>query len=690
MISMATCPANRVPPNTAGAVPAARIPLDAICETEISFRDHTDRAKLFGRLQREGQAWMGPDGRRYFERRHRLVRKRLVAAAGVTDEEWETSLPSYRRESQAWAEFIERVEVRVDELVRSAVAKGAAERRACDELGPQIIGQPVAVGTYRDRRRRYLDSGRRRSSMLPKQGRRAGDGGIDPDAWAFFIAMYLTKQRRSVRLCYDRTAAEAKRKTWSWPSYRTIARLVAREWPAQRADFYRLGERAWRMRHGPKLVRDKHDLAANQAWEIDHGRFDFWARHGKRRIRPWLTLIIDRGSNLPVGWAVTTNPSSDSLCLAIRRAVKTYGAPRETVLDNGEDMKARSFGNKRGWLDPEMVGGVFEQLGIELHWCATYTPYAKGQVEAMMRTVHGQFDKLFTSYCGGSINAKPDGIDRWVREHHDELPTLEEVEGAFGEWVGTFAERPSDAEGVKPLSPRQRFDETRIAKRTVPDHVLNVILLKLTAPRRVTSSGVLWNGIRYADDRGRLFEYQGRQVRLRVDPDDISFVWCCDLNGKPLFTLGQNVVRGTADDVRRAMNRRQRARRSIRDAYGQRRIAMDDTLSAVLRAQREVYAERAAKHEPPEPPPAPLVTPITTEAAQAVTEQSELIKREEKRRKVQAQIPPERDECDMSWEDVFEAMAPDPEPDADDLDFDDDPWGPEEIADLITRDRGVG
>ena len=225
-----------------------------------------------------------------------------------------------------------------------------------------------------------------------------------------------------------------------------------------------------------------------------------------------------------MGWAITTNPSSDSLSLSLRRAVKAYGASRQAVLDNGQDMRAGSFGNRRGWVDPQWAGGVFDQLGVELHWCQSYSPWAKGQVEAFARTAHAQFDVQFDSYCGGSPEAKPEGIDKWCAEHFNQLPTVEEVEALFAEFVKTFAERPSDAQGIKPLSPRQRFEQTRIAQRTVPDNVLNILLLKLTGPRQVTNKGVLYNGLYYTDDGGRLFEHQSKQVRLRVDPDDIS---CC-------------------------------------------------------------------------------------------------------------------------------------------------------------------
>ena len=131
-------------------------------------------------------------------------------------------------------------------------------------------------------------------------------------------------------------------------------------------------------------------------------------------------------------------------------------------------MKSGSFGNKRGWLDPEWVGGLFEQLGITAHFCTPYSPWAKGSVESFGDTTHEDFCRRFTSFCGGSPERRPDGADKWAKEHVAELPTIAEVEEAFGQFVQAHIERPSEAPGIAPLSPRQKFESTRIAQRTIP------------------------------------------------------------------------------------------------------------------------------------------------------------------------------------------------------------------------------
>ncbi len=606
------------------------IPPDAIAEHELSWSRST-AWDMFKKLEPLRRAWRHVDGTRFFDRHHPKVRKHLAREAGVADDAWNAAPIEQQRESMARCRFLELVEASVSKLA-PRVGRKEAYRQAALNLGAQVLGYTVPLPTFYGWKRRYEKSGRKRSSLIDARTHGASDRRpFDARVWAHFLGIWLTLACRSIRDCWREAQAWAAKHNCDCPEYSAFARRVRKEWPEPKADFYRLGERKWRVKHAPKLVRDKRDLAGNHTWEIDHLRLDFWSRVGKKRVRLWCTLIVDRASNLIVGWAITTNPSSDSLALAIRRAVKAYGAPLEAVLDNGRDMQAGSFGNRRGWIDEEWAGGIFEQMGVTLHWCRPFTPWAKGQVEAMARTIHLCYDKRFKSYCGGHIDTKPAGIDRWCVEHLAELPTPEEVDKLFGEWAASFAERPSDAEGIKPLSPRQRFEQTRIAKRTLPDHVLNILLLKLTGPRAVTAKGIRHNGMYYTSGAGHLFLHQGKQLRIRVDPDDISYAWACDMKGKPLFVLRQNYVKGTSEDVRAGAKSRKAARRICEQAATARRPALDDTPAAILRAQVERYRAETAIHEPPQPPPAPRVAPIRTPATEALIEAADTVRREEKR-----------------------------------------------------------
>ncbi len=588
------------------------------------------RDSIFVDLVRIGGAWRDARGVRCFDVLHPRMKPYL---AGRSDELFEDAHPEDQRPAILRVLLIESVLRRV---AGAPAFKGRAEvyQGALDELAPSLLeGAPIpSLRTYRGWQQRYLASGRLRSSQLDTRGGRSGRERVrfSAEARAYFKGVYLTRQCRSIKNCWLETMAKADSKGWDCPGYEPVKRWARKHLPPRIADYYRRGPRAWRMRHQPKLVVDTRDLPGNHTWVIDNLRFDFWARLGPRRVRLWCSLIIDRASNLIVGWAITTNPSQDSLILALRRAVKRHGPPLEVILDNGRDMRSDAFaGKNRKWVAEELASALLSQLGIILHFCQPYSPWSKGGVEAMARTIHAQFDRLFRSFCGGSPADKPEGVDRWCREHHDELPTVPEVEAAFAQFVETFADRPSDAQWVKPLSPRQRFEQTRIAKRTLPDHLLNVLLLKLTGPRRVTSKGVLYNGLHYT--ASRMFgEDQHSQVRLRIDPDDVSRVWVCDLKGRPKYIARQNLVKGTLDDVRVAMNRRSHARRVVREAHQERTRALDDLPMAVLRSQAERYRSQTRQNDPPAGSPAPTVAPIVTPAAQQIIAAAAVVERQER------------------------------------------------------------
>jgi len=502
-------PAIQVRPQAqpAGQAETPSIPPHWISENELHFVARSTLFDLYRDLSAEGRAAQHPDGTRYFDRDHQRIAKHIAKEPGVVDDAWRDASPDRQRQALDWCRALELIEASAARRVAAGMGQQAAYCEACKNVGAEVLGRMLPIPTFYERRRRYLQSGRRRSSMLDARGQKGFRSvGFDRQAWAFFESLWLTTQRRTVRDCYEQTAAKARQMGWAWPGdYSTVRKRIAKVWPPQKADYFRWGERIWRMKHAPKIVRDKRDLPANAYWQSDHLRLDHWSRIGRRRARLWVTVFLDRASNLPVGWCLTACPSQDSISLAFRRAVKDYGACLELSLDEGEDYRSRPIGNKKGWIDREWAGGVFDQLGITVHWCEPYSPEAKGQVESFARVVHDWYDKLFASYCGGAPKARPEAVEKWCEEHFNELLTPAEEEKRFAEFIKAFIERPSDADGVKPLSPRQRFEKDRIARRTCPDQVLNTLLLKLTGPRKVTSKGVLCNGLRYTDDGGRLF-----------------------------------------------------------------------------------------------------------------------------------------------------------------------------------------
>lgn len=622
-------------PAESAETPIRRGPCEGAVPGSMLSWGRATEFRVFAELAASGQAWKLPSGERVYDPAHELIRKYLAREAGVADEAWEAAAPEDQRQSLAWCRFLELVEVSAANRAAAGMSLKEAYGRACENVGMSELGQVVALPTFYERRRKYLGANRARSSQLDNRGRRTGPRrtAFDRDAWAYFEGLWLSQKVRSVRSCYEQTAARATEQGWAWPSYDAVKRRVRKAFPPPIADRFRLAERQWRTKYEPKLVRDRRSVRGNFAWEIDHVRDDLNARDGAQKARAWTTLIVDVGSNLIVGWAKTTNPSSDSLAVAIQRAVTRYGSPSHIYMDNGLDMHDATIGGRRRKVaDERWVRAVCHRIGSEVHFCRVRSPESKGGVEQMGNIIHNEFDKLWPSYCGGSPGKKPDQIDKWCREHLDELPTLEDLESAFNQFVETIADRPFLKTDDGWLSRRQCFERDRMPKKTLPVEELRVLLLKLVGPRKVKNKGVLWNGLWYSDDGGRMFEYQDKEVMLRVDVQDVSRVYVCDLSGKVKFIARQNLVKGSSDDIRRGRRQVAKAKRICKEARLQQTVALDDLPMAVLRAQAERYRKQTGVLNPPaEQRPALTVAPITTPDAQAICESSEEIRRAERR-----------------------------------------------------------
>ncbi len=596
----------------------AAIPPDAVAAGALQLPERTERW-LFARLAPLGHAWRLPDGTKVFDPRHPRVAARLAARGGVVDEALEAESPARKARALGWARLIESVERFVARQGSSREGVVGLVRRGLEEMAPAVLGDVPGYSTYMCRRRKYLASGRLASALLDGRGRKKGPGGMSAEAWELFKRLYLTEQQRSARHCYRLVMEEAERQGWAWPSYRSVARRVNEELPPPIRDRARLGERRWNQIHLPKIVRDTGQLRGNEHWEVDHLRLDFFVREGRRTVRPWATVCVDRASNLITGWAVGMNPSSDTIAIALRRGIRQYGAPLHLTMDRGLDMTSRA------------ILRFCEDVGIEVHLCRGHSPWQKGAVESKAKTIHLHFCTSFDSYCGGSPRTKPQEIAQRCRQNAAVCPTREEVERRFREFVAADADRPSDAQHMKGEKPRERFEATRIAFRTVPERALNVLLLPMGGPRRVTAKGVLWDGLFYTDDAGRTFEQQGKMVCVRYDADDIGYIWVCDMNGAPLYKARQNYVAGTREDVRRACAAQARARRIVREATAQGVVALDDAITRVLRVQAAAARRPAAEAGPPADPGAANRSPIRTPVVEAIVAADGTIGKEETR-----------------------------------------------------------
>lgn len=214
---------------------------------------------------------------------------------------------------------------------------------------------------------------------------------------------YLNQQRPTVAYLYDRvvTAIEEKNHLLSEPlpviSRATLYRHV------HTLDWYmvtsaREGRLAAKRKYRP-VYGSLRTQYINERWEIDHTPVNLLCVCPKRRIvivRPILTVVIDAHSRMVMGFQISARvPGQEEVGAAIRMGMLGKGAllqqlglehidwpargvPSLIVADNG--MEFHGTGLRHGCAD----------LGIELAYCPSRSPWHKGRIELFMRTVAEQ------------------------------------------------------------------------------------------------------------------------------------------------------------------------------------------------------------------------------------------------------------------------------------------------------------
>jgi len=433
----------------------------------------------------------------------------------------------------------------------------------------------------------------RRSTCVRVQPGTASD-----EAWQMFKSLWLTRQRRTVALCHLVVKDAARKNGWLWPTLRTIQRKVERELPPIQADYHRYGSREWSRRWGPSMRRDFSQYRSNQVWQGDFHKVDVFCRKSQADwtiCRPLLCAWIDVRSRIIPGFRIVEHEDQNAILLTFRDGVVKWGAPDEVVIDNGKPYRAYGVSGGRPTRqriieDEGYVQSVFGQCEVKVHFTLPYSPNSKAQIERWFGTLEIQFGATFDTYCGGD-NKDPrwKAAEKLAREHPEKCPTVAEYSDLLGKYIEAYHVSPHSGNSMEGLSPAMAFERfDPIAKKTTTDDVLDLLMMRPTRPVKVTRFGVRYRGIEYGQNDTQLFQLQGQDVLLRVDPQDASFVIVCDLEGKPICRATNNSLAlcgVTQDHVAEGMKAKARARRLAREVRdGGTSAALQTVGEAAIRA----------------------------------------------------------------------------------------------------------
>jgi putative transposase len=221
-----------------------------------------------------------------------------------------------------------------------------------------------------------------------------------------------------------------------------------------------------------RAVYMRHEVRfRGECYEGDHKQLsiEVLAPRAQRLRRPWVTLFIDQFSRLIVGWAISLRPTQAEVLAAMRMAVtvdpERGGFGRVPVLlrwDRGLEFATDS------------IGQATLALGCVSQRTDAYSPWEKGKIERLNRTIEQELLRGLPGWTGGHRDVRGRLVDQvaW---------TLERFVVVFADWVSAYnTRRPHTAlAGRTPLQvwrsdPREcRRNRVSVAERISYAHEIS-------------------------------------------------------------------------------------------------------------------------------------------------------------------------------------------------------------------------
>jgi putative transposase len=336
------------------------------------------------------------------------------------------------------------------------------------------------------------------------------------------------------------------------PSHTAFCRALERD--------ISLAERAY-ARHGEdgrrrySVYRRWEPKARNDVWETDHDELEIKVvpLHGRRLVRPWLTVIEDGFSRLVMGWALSLYPTTAEVLVAIREGIVIDpergpwgGVPQLIRFDGGKEFLAHAVKRAAG------------ELGCAALPTAPYSPHLKGKVERLHRTIGEALIATLPHYTGGprrangKLYAQPKPL------------TLPQLQTRVREFIDAYntEHRHSSLGG---MTPAEKWATSAAPLDLVEPERLRWMLLA-DQTRKVDKDGIHFkNAIFIAPEVTKLG--RGKTVEVRYMPHDLRSIevftedgWLCTAYPQDELTREQSdAVVQARHEAAREMGRRKAA-----------------------------------------------------------------------------------------------------------------------------------
>jgi len=456
----------------------------------------------------------------------------------------------------------------------TAYGKGASKKTEALELFARQ--QDIPIRTLHRWIFRYRNEGI--AGLIDKRGRRTIAEVISPEAFEYFKSLYLTKQKRNVRDCWQTICFIniSENKGWKIPTLNSMYRFAEKAIPFPVQVLLREGQAAYDAKCGAYIITDPDSIAPGQIWVGDHAEFNCWIRHRNEWVRPWITAWMDMRSRQLVGYHISTSPNQTTILLAAKNGVEKYGLPDSVKIDNGRDYNSQMWTGVTkkqrralgaGYLDEHWLAGLWGMLNVTVSFAIPYHPQSKGMLERWFDTVDEQFTKTIATWAGKRAEDKPDDLNEKLNNASiiADAYSMEEFTQLFARYVETYNNSIHTGWGMN-QTPAQVF-ATRQSRRILPDGVTDLLMRPWSPELTVGKNGVTFKGLTFGQYDDGLHQHFGKKVRVTYDPSDMSRVYVYDATTIRLICI--------ADQAKQIAYGQGIAEQELRDASASKRRAVN-------------------------------------------------------------------------------------------------------------------
>lgn len=360
---------------------------------------------------------------------------------------------------------------------------------------------------------------------------------LEDYVYDIFESFYLDESRKTVTECMKLTELQLKQFAPEYlpiPSFDTFDRAVkSNRTPVPVVQYFRYGQKAYKDKCSPYIMRTYKDLYSNDIWVCDNHTFDVIVNEGGKNVRVYLSTFLDVRSRKIVGWYVTDNPKSQATVVALRNGISQYGIPKMIYSDNGReflthDIGGKGFRERKSYTesDEHKPPTILELLGIEFRTALVRNAKAK-IVERAYRTLKEQFSRLFDGYTGGHVLERPERL-KHLAKNPDNFTVVEDFREYVDYWIrGCYNREEHTGDGMNGKCPDEVYSICLIEQRKALPEELNLMMLRNSRMQKVKRNGVmlkfyekeLW----FRTDELCLHHF-GESVYLRYNPEDLSSV----------------------------------------------------------------------------------------------------------------------------------------------------------------------